>query len=76
MEAHKRFIQHDCARKTMGVGVESTHSQLQSPELPSKFRKKYVSGKYHAKFGHFAIFQNPEIPGLKHRQSRDSGLRK
>ena len=49
---------------------------LYSRELSPKSREKVFFGKYHVKFGHFVYFLNPEIPGLKHRQSRVSGLRK
>ena len=47
--------------------------------LPSKFgEKKVFFGQISCKIRAFCwlIFHNPEIPGLKHRQSRDSGLRK
>ena len=62
-----------------------TYLMLGSSPLTLSFRalnctqksgKSYFSGKYHVKFGHFVRFHNPVIPGLKHRQSRGSGLRK
>jgi len=65
----------------MGVGVESAHSQLQSPELPSNFGKKvFFRANIMQNSGILLIFHNPEIPGLKHRQSiekigRDPGIR-
>ena len=49
-----------------------------APPPTKKIVKNYFAGKqaYHVKSGILFIFPNPEIPGLKHCQSRDSGLRK
>jgi len=41
-----------------------------APKIPEK---KYFSGK---NSGILFIFHNPEIQGLKNRQSRDSGIEK
>ena len=58
------------------LGLSPLTLSLEPAIVPQNSEKKYFSGKYHVKFGHFVRFHNPEIPGLKHRQSRDSGLRK
>jgi len=58
----------------VGVGVESAALE---PEIAPKIREKVFFGQISCKnSGILLIFHNPEIPGLKHRQSRDSGLRK
>ena len=52
--------------------------------MPSKFGKKYFSGKYHAKFGYFAHFSSSRNPGIKaspipgfgiEKIGRDPGIR-
>jgi len=40
-----------------------------------KSRERYFSGKYFVKFGHFCIFHNPEIPGLRKWAGIPAGIR-
>ena len=54
------------------MGVESALSALE-PGIATKFGKKSIF-RANNNVGILFIFHNPEIPGLNHHQSRDSGL--
>jgi len=62
----------------MGVGVKSAHSHsaLEPRIALNIWGKKYFGANIMQNSDILLIFHNPEILGLKHRQSRDSGLRK